>query len=458
MLAQAMDIVTGTTGNTISSAIFVPLIQQLIQQIDDVIHLDDNRDLLEEQLYRMKRLLLDISSQFQDQQREAPDSLNNCLLRMQRKVGKARELIHRSQRPWLQQCIDCLLCNPKVFTQIREWNTTIRELHDELRTDFSVFCSAQQIASAAPQRADVLLQDEPDTGLVGLEIKFAETQLRSWVSEAPDVRIIGVYGMGGVGKTTLLKKVYNTYKVRNDFDHVIWVTVAQFPILQMQNDIASTINLDLVNCSADMGKMKLCAYMKTKKFFLVLDDMWGALYLKELGVEFGKNKGSKLVFTTRNRDLIREMNAKQFMEIQPLQREEAWELFLKVAFEDGHVPEDIENIARQVAEECKGLPLAIKVIGSTMMGNTAVDEWKLALKQMQKVDLNFPITHPRIDRELYQRLRWSYDSLPDANLKNCFLYCAMLSEDAAIEVERWCKYGSQKAWLRPKKMWTMTMY
>jgi hypothetical protein len=186
-----------------------------------------------------------------------------------------------------------------------------------------------------------------------------------------------------------------------------------------------------------MVKMKLCAYMKTKKFFLVLDDMWGALYLKELGVEFGKNKGSKLVFTTRNRDLIQEMNAKQFMEIQPLQREEAWELFLKVAFEDGHVPEGIENIARQVAEECKGLPLAIKVIGSTMMGNTAVDEWKLALKQMQKVDLNFPLTHPRIDRDLYQRLRWSYDSLPDAHLKNCFLSCAAaMSEDTAIEVEK----------------------
>jgi hypothetical protein len=82
------------------------------------------------------------------------------------------------------------------------------------------------------------------------------------------------------------------------------------------------------------------------------------------------------------------------MQIQPLVREEAWDLFCKVAFEDGPVPEDRENIARQVAEECKGLPLEMKVIASTMMGSTVVDEWKFALKQMQKVDLKFPITDP----------------------------------------------------------------
>ena len=53
--------------------------------------------------------------------------------------------------------------------------------------------------------------------------------------------------------------------------------------------------VDLANCWADMRKMKLSTYMKTKKFFLVLDDMWSTLDLKELGVEFGENKGSKFV-------------------------------------------------------------------------------------------------------------------------------------------------------------------
>lgn len=367
----------------------------------------------------MKSLLLDINSQFQDQQRETPASLKNCLLRMQGKVREARELIHRSQRPRLQQCIDCLLCKPNVFKQIQEWNKAIPELHDQLRNDFSLFCSAQQIVSRAPQQADALLQDEPDTGFVGEDIKTAETKIQTWVLEAPHVRIIGIYGMGGVGKTTLLKKLYNTFKVSNDFHDVIWVTVAQFSILQMQNDIASTIHLDVANCSADMRKMKLSAYLKTRKFLLVLDDMWSAVDLKELGVEFGENKGSKLVFTTRNRDLIREMKAKESVQIQPLRREEGWKLFWKVAFEDGSVPEDLEHTARQVAEECKGLPLAIKVIAAAMIGNTAVEEWELALKQMQKVDLNFPLTHPRIDRDLYQRMRFSYDSLPHPHLIVC---------------------------------------
>lgn len=148
------------------------------------------------------------------------------------------------------------------------------------------------------------------------------------------------------------------------------------------------------------------------------------------------DKGSKIVFSTRNRDLIPKMKAEESLQLQPLSTEESWDLFCKVAFQGQNVPRDIENIARKVANECEGLPLAITVIGSTMISNSSVNEWKLALNQLKNVDRNFQITHPDIDQELYRRLRWSYDQLPDANLKNCFLYCAMFEEDAEIPVEK----------------------
>ena len=95
-------------------------------------------------------------------------------------------------------------------------------------------------------------------------------------------------------------------------------------------------------------------------------------------------------------------------------------MFQNVVFKEGHVPYGLEHIALEVAKKCKGLPLAINVITSTMISIMGVDQWNLALSQMETVDLNFPSPHPRIEYELYQILRWSYDRLPNANFKNFF--------------------------------------
>jgi hypothetical protein len=123
--------------------------------------------------------------------------------------------------------------------------------------------------------------------------------------------------------------------------------------------------------------------------------------------------------------------------IQPLSTDEGWQLFYREAFKARSIPtKEIRDIAQQIAEECKGLPLAINVVAAAMTSNTNADEWYLALTQMKNVDPGFLTMYRGIDEDLYARLKWSYDRLNDCNLQNCFLYCGAFSEDANIEVER----------------------
>ena len=116
----------------------------------------------------------------------------------------------------------------KIARKIRQWNTNFEELFREVQADIYVFHNARGIVSSAPYHAELLLQDGPDYGFVGEKNKDVEIQLKIWLMETPQVGLIGVWGMGGIGKTTLLTKVYNYFKVKNIFDVVIWVTVSNF--------------------------------------------------------------------------------------------------------------------------------------------------------------------------------------------------------------------------------------
>jgi len=438
----------------------------LIEQIDNVIQLDDRR-LLETQLTRVKSLLLDIGNQFQYQQREHLETLNNCLERMENKVRSARLLIQRSQ--WPQQCFHSLFSRPKVSGQISDWKTNVNEIFKELQMDLveTGIKHGEVSGQISDSKTNVNeLFEELPMGLVNTGIGHGEVVVEQWLREAPHVRIIGVCGCAGIGKTRLLQNVYNTHKVSDVFDVVIWVTVGPSEIPEIQDCIARAINLDLSfqhynnEIGKHMRKIKLFKYLKTKKFLLIFDDLCSGVDLNELGMEFGADNGSKFICSSRYSSVIEVMGAKNSIYIQPLTSEEAWELFSSVAFEDGYLPQDLGHIARNVADECKGLPLAINVIAATMRGNTSVNQWNLALRQMRA-----PIDRPSpgaIDGRLYQILRCCYERLPDANFKSCFLCCAMFPRDEEIEVDKmvgmWIAeglvksmdtaYGSQKVLLR----------
>ena len=251
-----------------------------------------------------------------------------------------------------------------------------------------------------------------------------------------EVGRIGVWGMGGVGKTTLVKNLNN--KLRNDsstqpFGIVIWITVSkQLDLARIQTQIAQRVNMGVnMNESTESVASKLHQRLEQQnKFLLILDDVWEEIALDALGVPRPEvHGGCKIILTTRFFDVCRDMKTDAVLKMDVLNDVEAWELFCQNA---GTVAtlEHIKPLAKEVARECGGLPLAIIVMGTSMREKKMVELWKDALSELQN---SVPYNIKGIEDKVYKPLKWSYDSLGN-NIKSCFLYCSLYPEDFSIEI------------------------
>ncbi|CAK9153521.1 unnamed protein product [Ilex paraguariensis] len=236
--------------------------------------------------------------------------------------------------------------------------------------------------------------------------------------------IIDIYGSGGVGKTTLLTEVNNKFvNTTHDFDVVIWVNVSSnLDLNEVQNDIGKMIGLydEMWKNKRPKGKKEdICGVLSKKKFVLLLDDMWECLDLLGVGIPLQNKQNSKIVFTTRSKKVCGQMDAQETIEVECLQWVEAWDLFQKKVGETtlkSHL--DIPKLAKLVAKECDGLPLALVIVG--------------------------------MENEVFCPLHFSYDSLPTDTVKSCFLYCSLYPEDSDIIVEdlinKWIGEGFLNEW------------
>lgn len=436
--SNAMDIATGAAGNVIAGmtkALFTPILGHL----DDITHMERNNQSMLRYRERLKNLSQDISVAFRDGENTAHSGIcPDYLGRMINLIKRADSLNLAQSQSWIS--------NIGIYRQIPELATEMEKLLNDFKIDSEIAANCRRVmqtpalpqssASRQPEERVPLLQPIPDGGFVGKAIETVETKLKIWISvEPPQVKSIGVYGMPGVGKTSVLQSVYNFYNVSNVFDKVIWLTVSkEYNIPDLQKGIGQQIGLDLFSAdNIDVMKMRLLANLKNKKFLLILDDLWCALDLKELGVAFETDKGSKVVFSSRNRDIVLTED-QESMEVELLTREDGWLLFERVAFKGSHAEGEIMECAKKIAEECQCLPLAITVVAKAMRAKKTLDEWKTSLSQMK--DSSFPHTHVSVDKELYQKLRWSYEELAQTRkLQLCFLYCAMYPEDEKIWVD-----------------------
>jgi hypothetical protein len=271
--------------------------------------------------------------------------------------------------------------------------------------------------------------------MFGLEscVERVETLVTSEGSDAAP-RYVGVSGMGGVGKTLLLQRLYGSAKVHGHFQgaEFIWLTVGQTPdIMALYRTLSKKLHLDPeLHANLEDYKLKLHSHFRQKRVFLVLDDVWQEEAFDSLVL--AKGKGSVTLLSTRNKSLL-ERGSPHISQVQmiPLSKKDSWSLFCVHAFGAASgVPSELKALAQSVAEECQGLPLALKVIGGTMFRKASC-EWKEVLKKLRESRLQ----ERNVEKQLYERLKLGYGLLSedDRRLKDCFLCFSAFPEDHMID-------------------------
>ncbi|CAE6174170.1 unnamed protein product [Arabidopsis arenosa] len=201
---------------------------------------------------------------------------------------------------------------------------------------------------------------------------------------------IGVWGMGGVGKTTLVRTLNN--KLREEaatqpFGLVIFVIVSkEFDPRGVQKQIAERLDIDtqMEESEEKLARRIYVGLMKERNFLLILDDVWKPIDLDLLGIpRREENKGSKVILTSRFLEVCRSMRTDLDVRVDCLLEEDAWELFCKNA---GDVvrSDHVRPIAKAVSLECGGLPLAIITVGTAMRGKKNVKLWNHVLRFMEE--------------------------------------------------------------------------
>ncbi|KAK1280046.1 putative disease resistance protein [Acorus gramineus] len=253
------------------------------------------------------------------------------------------------------------------------------------------------------------------------------------------VHIIGLSGMGGVGKTTLAKEIKRQALEQNMFRKAIMVTISQNPNLDIiREKMAEQLGINIKQESISLEK--LFSLIKPEgQVLIILDDVWRRLDLSEIGIP---HDCCKIIMTSRSLEVCTSMGIKENIQLGFLSPEDSWELF-KAYSEVVESSSELQCcVARDVASECKGLPLAIATVGRALRGKS-FPEWEDALVQLRA---SVPDNISEL-KDVYMQLKLSYDHL-SKEAQSCFLLCSLFPEDAVISVELLTCYAMGEGFLQ----------
>ncbi|KAM4072976.1 hypothetical protein ACB094_11G180900 [Castanea mollissima] len=321
----------------------------------------------------------------------------------------------------------------KISRKIKAMRQKLNEIAEEEKFNLKEYHGETIVVRRKRDPTHSFVREEDVIGRDEDKQKIINLLFDSNVEE--NVSVIPIVGIGGLGKTTLAKYVYNDEEVHKYFELKMWACISDVFDLKViiENIIASTSsNTHVGNCGIDQLQSQLREKIYNKKYLLVLDDIWteNPENWRELKcLLMGGSKGSKIIITTRLR-LVAEIThtVSPYINLKGLSIEQSWVLFEKVAFRKGQeadIPK-LETIGREIVNMCLGVPLAIKSVGNVLCFMEKESEWS---SMKNNIEANVTQT-----KEIFPILKLSYDHLP-SHLKSCFTYCSLFPKDYEMDKE-----------------------
>ncbi|GLT96330.1 hypothetical protein SLE2022_139580 [Rubroshorea leprosula] len=324
--------------------------------------------------------------------------------------------------------------NQEINSMVNPLNAKLQNFEKEMHT----FGLTNLIMKAADKSCKVVVERLPESPLLEDIVWGRDSDkdviLRRLLEDGGSFEqdfVIPIVGMGGLGKTTLARLIYNDEKLEGKFDFKAWVCVADaFDVPNITRTILEHVpgaGEEPRNSDFGLLQEKLKAKLSGRKFLLVLDDVWNEKYgpwdvLKRPFMSGAS--GSKIIVTTRNKKVGMMMRGDDGVyNLELLQDDACLPLFTRHALgkENFDVHPYLQDVGEKLVKRCKRLPLALKTLGGVLRGKLCRDKWENIL--------NSEIWSSSEDQsEILPALRLSYNHLP-SHLKRCFAYCALFPKD-----------------------------
>ncbi|OEL18708.1 Disease resistance protein RGA2 [Dichanthelium oligosanthes] len=327
------------------------------------------------------------------------------------------------------------LHSPILFrlTVSRNLNSVLKRIND-LVTEMHTFSLVErteapqalyrQTHSALDESADIFGRDDDKEVVVKLLLEQHHHQ---------NVQVLPIIGMGGLGKTTLAKMLYNDHRVQKHFELKMWHCVSEdfeaTAVVRSVVELASNGRCDLPD-TMELLRKRLQDVIGRKRFILVLDDVWNEEPqkweedLRPLLCSSIGGMGSVIVVTSRSPKAASIMGTFPPHQLACLSENDSWELFSKKAFSKGLQKQaELITIGKLIVNKCKGLPLALKTMGGLMSSKHQIKEWEDIAESDRGNDAVMSI------------LKLSYRHL-SSEMKQCFTFCAVFPKDYVMDKDK----------------------